>query len=251
MSHPYHRIVLFGDSITQFSFDPELSGFGAGLAHSYQRRMDVMNRGFSGYNTKWALPILRQLLPTVEQQKQHASQVQLMTIFFGANDAALPFSDQHVPLEEYKENLRKMISMIKSPDSPYYNPTTRLILITPPPLDESQWEKHCDGPLNRTFESAKQYAAAVRQVAKECNVVVADLWTMLVEESGETPFGEYLNDGLHLSAKGNRAVHQLLLKMIKEHFNDIHPDNLGMEIPWWRDLSRTDYEQELQFPLLK
>lgn len=167
--------------------------------------------GGIGYNTKWALPILRQLLPTVEQQKQHASQVQLMTIFFGANDAALPFSDQHVPLEEYKENLRKMISMIKSPDSPYYNPTTRLILITPPPLDESQWEKHCDGPLNRTFESAKQYAVAVRQVAKECNVVVADLWTMLVEESGETPFGEYLNDGLHLSAKGNRV--RVLLKV--------------------------------------
>lgn len=39
-----------------------------------------------------------------------------VTIFFGANDAALlgrTSERQHVPLEEYKENLRKMIQHFK------------------------------------------------------------------------------------------------------------------------------------------
>lgn len=39
-----------------------------------------------------------------------------VTIFFGANDAALlegTGKRQHVPLEEYRENLRKMVQHIK------------------------------------------------------------------------------------------------------------------------------------------
>ena len=47
------RIALYGDSLTQFSFD--VRGWGAMMAHSYQRRADIINRGFSGYNTRWAL----------------------------------------------------------------------------------------------------------------------------------------------------------------------------------------------------
>lgn len=39
-----------------------------------------------------------------------------MTIFFGANDAALlgrTSERQHVPVEEYKENLKKMVQHLK------------------------------------------------------------------------------------------------------------------------------------------
>ena len=50
-------VVLFGDSITQFSFSREHNGWGAGLADWYQRSADVFNRGFGGYNSSelWAL----------------------------------------------------------------------------------------------------------------------------------------------------------------------------------------------------
>jgi hypothetical protein len=41
-------IILFGDSITQFSFNPELCGWGAAMTHWYARQADVVNRGFSG-----------------------------------------------------------------------------------------------------------------------------------------------------------------------------------------------------------
>jgi hypothetical protein len=37
-------IVVFGDSLTQRSFEP--AGWGAALAHLYGRRCDVYNRGY-------------------------------------------------------------------------------------------------------------------------------------------------------------------------------------------------------------
>ena len=45
---------------------------------------DVIARGYSGYNTRWAAYILEKIFP-----KGHAPP-DLVTIFFGANDAALP-----------------------------------------------------------------------------------------------------------------------------------------------------------------
>ncbi|KAI9252423.1 SGNH hydrolase [Phascolomyces articulosus] len=253
MDHPYNQILLFGDSITQFSFDPELVGFGASLANAYQRKVDVVNRGFSGYNTEWGLPILRQLLPTVEKQKQTPAKILLATIFLGANDSALPFALQHVPLDKFKENLNTMISMFKSPESPSYNPDVRLVLITPPPLNEVQWKKRCDdqgGPLNRTWEYSRDYAQAVRDVAQERGVILADLWTKLMDV-GMDNLHEYLLDGLHLNANGNKLTYELLIQTIQHHFPDIHPDNLEMELPGFRDLPRENFEESLQFPLLK
>jgi hypothetical protein len=50
------RLILFGDSLTQYSFSE--GGWGAMLAHKLQRRCDVINRGFSGYNSKWCRMIL-------------------------------------------------------------------------------------------------------------------------------------------------------------------------------------------------
>lgn len=46
------QFLLFGDSITQFSFNPHELGWGASLADSYARKLDVVNRGYSGYNTE-------------------------------------------------------------------------------------------------------------------------------------------------------------------------------------------------------
>ena len=50
-------------------------------------QVDVINRGYSGYNTRWANHLLRSIFPPVPHQ------IQLVTLFWGANDAALP--DRH------------------------------------------------------------------------------------------------------------------------------------------------------------
>ena len=82
---PYRpQFITFGDSITQKGFSSP-SGWTAALAEAYQRRADVVNRGYSGYNTNWALQLLDKVFPPAG-----CSGVRLATVWFGANDAALP-----------------------------------------------------------------------------------------------------------------------------------------------------------------
>ncbi|KAF7725529.1 hypothetical protein EC973_009559 [Apophysomyces ossiformis] len=238
------------------SYNPALQGFGASLANAYQRKMDVINRGFSGYNTDWAIPVFRQLLPTKEDQAREAASIRLITIFFGANDAALPISFQHVPLDRFEENLNTLVSMVRSEDSRFYNPKARLILITQPPLNEPQWQKRCEesgDPLNRTWESARAYAEKVRDVGRERDVVVADLWTAITNrcEQENRDLSDFLFDGLHLNGNGYQVLYDLLMETIGQHFREIHPDALEMELPYWRQLTTSnDLNKDLIFPKL-
>lgn len=49
------------------------------------RKCDVVNRGFSGYNTRWA----KLILPRLITNSTSAESTVAVTIFFGANDSAL------------------------------------------------------------------------------------------------------------------------------------------------------------------
>jgi isoamyl acetate esterase len=46
---------------------------------------DVVLRGYSGYNTRWALHLLDKVFPDNDLPPP-----KLVVVFFGANDAALP-----------------------------------------------------------------------------------------------------------------------------------------------------------------
>ncbi|MCO5550685.1 hypothetical protein L7F22_004175 [Adiantum nelumboides] len=207
------RFILFGDSITQHSFSP--GGWGAALTDLYARKADVVLRGYSGYNTRWAVFLLSKLFPAGSQDAPA-----LVTIVFGANDAALPDRSskrQHVPLPEYKDNLLKIISTVKS-----LSKETLIVLITPPPvceqtLQEAAWKLFGANPedaVSRTNEAAGHYAKACAEVAKQAGVLAVDLWTCMQEKPGwET---RYLSDGLHLTAEGNAVVFEKLLELLNE-----------------------------------
>ena len=107
------------------------------------------------------------------------------TVFFGANDACLPGSstNQHVPLDQYKKNLH---AILKHSSVLAQNP--RLILLTPPPVNEYQLEeadlvRGNQDPL-RSAEHTKKYADACRQVGTELGVVVLDVWSIFMAETG-------------------------------------------------------------------
>ena len=106
-------------------------------------------------------------------------------VFFGANDACLPGSstDQHVPLELFKQNL---IDIIRHSSVIVHRP--RIILITPPPvnefaLEESDLLKGLTDP-RRTAEHTKRYADATREVGIELDVVVLDIWSIFMAMTG-------------------------------------------------------------------
>lgn len=51
------------------------------------RKCDVMNRGFSGYNSRWAKIVLPRLISS--QNSADNSKIKAVTVFFGANDSSL------------------------------------------------------------------------------------------------------------------------------------------------------------------
>lgn len=90
---------------------------------------------------------------------------------------------QHVPLEVYKENLRKLI---QHPATKAQNP--RIIIITPPPINEYQLEdfdnaKDTPHP-SRTAHTTKIYAEAAKEVGASLNVPVADIWSAFMSTVG-------------------------------------------------------------------
>ena len=169
------KLLLLGDSLTQTSME----GWGGGLAHRYQRRADVLNRGMSGYNTRWYIEYAQHSGIWYEPGK-----IALTTIFFGANDASL--ADQnphhHVPLDEYQANLKVLVA--KTQES---FPESQILLITPPPVHHEQrlifqkqrYGDKATGILERTMESAGKYAEACKAVAKELDLHVLDLYTTM------------------------------------------------------------------------
>ncbi|XVE54968.1 hypothetical protein DITRI_Ditri03aG0123700 [Diplodiscus trichospermus] len=207
------NIVLFGDSITEQSF--RSGGWGAALADTYSRKADVSVRGYGGYNTRWALFLLHHLFPLDTNKPPVAT-----TIFFGANDAALLGRNnerQHVPVEEYKANLRKIVNHLKE-----CSPTMLIVLITPPPIDEegrmeyaraTYGEKAMTVP-ERTNEMAGVYARGCVELAGELGIRSINLWSKMQETDGWQK--KYLSDGLHLTPEGNAVVFQEVVKVFNE-----------------------------------
>lgn len=215
------KILLLGDSLTQTS----LEGWGAAVANMYQRRADIVNRGMSGYNTRWYLRYAQEegifSVDSVVDEN-----VVLVTIFFGANDAALKDLDgKHVPVPEYKENLGIMVHKAKR-----NYPKAKIILVSPPPVHKGQrldfqkqrYKDKATGIPERTLEHTQQYSQACMEQAKDSNVPCLDLFSAMVEAGGDNEgFGKFLSDGLHFSKEGHNFVAEQVLQAIQTHFPDI------------------------------
>jgi len=233
--------MLFGDSITQGGWEPELNGFGQRLSYAYARKLDVLNRGLSGYNTEWGIPVFEKCI--AKSNETNVPKVRVLTIWFGANDACIKPSPQHVPLAKFTSNLTYMVNMIKSPTSPYYAPTTRIVLITPPPVNTFQRRADLESrqpplALDRDFEVTKAYAERVQVVARSQNVALVDVWTTLWEaaDRDERSLANFLRDGLHLNEEGYKIMYDALIAKIKEVYPDVHYDNLGYVFPPWLEV---------------
>ena len=106
-------VVLFGDSLTQRGFEP--GGWASALAHHLGRRADVYNRGYGGYNARWASYLAPALFPDPSGAPgRHL----LVTVWFGANDAADAGERAHVPLEEYARRLERVVARARARRGP-------------------------------------------------------------------------------------------------------------------------------------
>ncbi len=95
-----------------------------------------MNRGFSGYTTRISKHIISDILAEASypQRSLYAA-----VVLLGTNDSVLKdVDDRAVPVDEYKENLKEIISEIEKQGVP----RERILLVSPPPIDVEPWKKH-------------------------------------------------------------------------------------------------------------
>ena len=210
-------MLLLGDSLTdlgmQVGTSRETGGFethGPGwctlLARDYQnnRSMDLINRGFSGYNTAWVRSELPSILSTLP------ATLLVAVVLLGSNDCVAKGQIQHVPLMEYEANLRAIVqqlrdalsSTISAKFSTRVRPT--IFLVTPPPAEEARWAETLRSEFGvrqgdgRSAESIAPYAEAARRVARCEGCELVDLNRQLSSGAAGClgPLGG-LSDGLH------------------------------------------------------
>jgi lysophospholipase L1-like esterase len=176
------------------------------------------------------------------------------TVFFGANDAALPGELQHVPPEEYGQNLAEIVEQMRSRLSPfspktnnatkannsedqqscpsageYYSNDLPIILFTPPPVDAKAWYKergpNKNGqPVNdRANDNARRYGDIVKAVGKQVNCSVLDTFDLLGGNGSVEDYGKHLRDGLHLSESGNVLIYEGLLELLRDKYPHLLP----------------------------
>ncbi|CAN6453140.1 unnamed protein product [Victoria cruziana] len=228
------RIVLFGDSLTEQSFRP--GGWGASLADAYSRKADIVVRGYGGYNSRWALFLLDRIFPNGFEDPPVAA-----TVFFGANDAALlgrASGRQHVPILEYKENLRKIVCHLKK-----LSPNILVVLITPPPIDEtgrrayarSIYGENAAELPERTNETTGVYARQCVELANEMSVPCVNIWSKMQETAG---WQKLLSDGLHFTAEGNAVLYDEVIKVL---FNGgLHAPKMAYDFPHHSEIDPQD-----------
>lgn len=229
-------IVLFGDSLTQRSFDPA-GGWGAALAHAYGRRCDVYNRGYGGYNTRWCRSQLPHLFPVDNSERPL-----LVTVMLGTNDAAIPdvAPEAYVSLEEYRDNLTAIVRHVQ-------RSAKHVLVVTPPCMDEVQrlrfqvdtYGEKAIGVLDRSNANTAKYAAVAKEVAEARGVSCVDLFAITAAAGGGAHVGDGLfTDGIHFSARGQELVFAAITACLRAMpgASTLDPENMDPDWPFGPEL---------------
>jgi lysophospholipase L1-like esterase len=238
------KILLFGDSITEQSYNQEYGfNLSPALQQEYFRKLQIVARGYGGYNTEHARWILK---PTLEAEAAGGSRIRLLIVFFGTNDSAQN-AQQHVSLERYAENLRCLATEALEHKVP-------IILVGPAPVDEHKMNG------DRATLTNLAYSNAAGKVAKECSSPFIDLWHGFLASKGwkegdpipgklgentNQTLDDLLTDGVHFSGKAYRVWYDLLLETIRREHPDLRTENLPTVLPGIADIDNSDLPASL------
>lgn len=210
------------------------------------RKLDVLNRGFSGYNTDNCKIILPKIL---EVENQGPSKVKLMTLFLGTNDALSTV--QHVPLSRYKANLSSMIQEVLKYD-------IKLILIgpglhDPKLLPQGYADNGIIGDISSSLNN-KTYSEAAKSVAEQHKVPFLDLWAAFQKKGGwsdeqltqqSVSIDMLLSDGIHFTSEAYQLLYKELISAIEKEYPELAPSNLKMKLALWDTIDPANMEKTI------
>lgn len=247
----FPKFVMFGDSITQKAFsqfplqdmiedgyttkeaNPPVVEFNLGLQliRDYTRRMDVLNRGFSGYNSKMYRLMIDKIL-SIENDTSH-SKIELATLFLGTNDAAHAPPDG-IPYPEFIENMDYIINRILKSN-------IKLILIGPAHHYSDIWN-----PLNQedvshgiTRDSATnlKYSKGLEQLAIKYHIPFLNLFKLFetynIQNHNQEATKDLFLDGIHFNGKGYRLMYCGLRSIIDQYYPEYSLENMPFVMPDW------------------
>ncbi|KAJ2416727.1 isoamyl acetate-hydrolyzing esterase [Coemansia sp. IMI 209128] len=237
----YDIALAFGDDLIQSATDPNTSGWLTHLSHFYDRRLDILSRGFAQYTSSDARLAAELILPktnpgpaqpswldwfgwsksrpqppplaaeepgkwadTRERMMPSASpKLRLLILSFGTNDAAPEDSPWHVPLPMFAQNLRYIVSLLRSPESAHYSPHTRILFVTPPALGDrmhAEYMRKRGLPPTHQNQITRKYAETVCSVARDLDSPCVDLWTamelMVKKATNRAPLAVAAREGM-------------------------------------------------------
>ncbi|KAG2790483.1 hypothetical protein PC129_g14788 [Phytophthora cactorum] len=235
-------VLLVGDSLTEKGTNPKANGWVTLLQNDYTRSANVVPRGLSGYNTRW---YLKYAMPVIRGEIISGTYTPvLITLWLGANDAALPNgsnSEQHVPIEKYRQNLIMIVREFQA-----LAPDARIILITPPHVDDvarhrraRKHEGDKKGVIDRTNEMAGKYAQVCVETAYKLGLPVVNLYSYF-NDMPKWRRNNMLGDGLHLNTRGNKLMYDQLMDKIKSEFPDVVHKLERWQLPSFSKLVQSD-----------
>jgi lysophospholipase L1-like esterase len=217
----WKKLLIIGDSNTQFGFGE--SNWLSLLSNLLQRRCDVINRGFSGYNTRFMKNITPKILSEFT-----AESICGVLVLLGLNDSAR-HEQLHVPLDEFKNNLKKILEDILN-----YG-VDKVIVVTPPRVVDEKWSVECQKLNNFDSHHHDQavidYVSSVVDLSNELGLKCVDL-NGLMRES--TDYTKLFYDGLHFSAEGGKLLFDSLSPIMEELF--IKDNKLPTNFPSWNEV---------------
>ncbi|CEF96508.1 Lipase, GDSL [Ostreococcus tauri] len=254
------RIVLYGDSLTQRSFEPY--GFGAELASAFSRTCDVQNRGFGGYNSR--LCARNDVLEyAFGDDSTYPGKIYLSTVLLGTNDATRMVNAEsekknrvRVDISEYEKNMYTILKRAAEASEV-------VIAISPPPTCDklrrrAQKEKWGAKWVGSEFEDRRpdiaKYARALKRVVKRLD---GDGYTWVYGCDIHSAMGadapEMLGDGVHFNEEGQHFVAENIMGMLS-FLNAKEPswnaDTLLPDFPYGheiRDPSNAEVSEEELF----
>eukprot|EP00127_Corallochytrium_limacisporum_P004158 Clim_evm103s157 gene=Clim_evmTU103s157 len=221
----YGKLFLLGDSITQ-----EHNNWATLLGDYLRRRSDLINRGLSGYNSRWLRLLMPKLLSPFKLHDEKCAAI----ILLGANDSGNPErSEQSVPLNEFVSNLETMVDDLVAGG---IKASAILIMGCSPPNPELCAKGH-------TVDGTHEYCKAAIDVAAKKATHSLDLFQVW-QERFPNSFSTGLRDGLHLNQAGNQAIYDAVLPIVQKWEQEgILPQE--MIIPDWKVIDLKHPERTL------
>ncbi|VEI05229.1 GDSL-type esterase/lipase family protein [Kurthia zopfii] len=183
------KIVCFGDSLTTRKEGYPKPMLTLMLSEKVKGHLYI-NAGVAGNNTVEARKRIKE-----DVVSKHPD---VVTILFGSNDCV---EHKKVPLHLFKENLEAFVRKIGH---------KKVILITPPPVDESK-------QTSRTNKELSQYAHVVREVAAEQRSTCIDFFQFVYDQPDyEKLLVGKSDDGLHFGEKLYDQLTDLIAAELKK-----------------------------------